>query len=209
MPSPPRDIVNSKPQPPFAKLTKAGAIFLRRLKQMNSFAPSTEQKFSGSPHDRTAGADAGQSSDHSPRRLVRGFHRSIMAAFTIQPLVFLVSLAPLHLEGTIIVTTWVALMLTYILSTTDRMRSDLRTGERKWNELRDQANEMADAYYKLACAHERLKNKYNGLYAEHLRQRGATLLVAKKARGAAADLPSGVNGSAAVVHEFPNPKGVA
>ena len=161
---------------------------------MNTYSvPSTEQHhFSSASNERSAGADDARQPYPFSERLTRGFHRSIIAACTIPPLVFLVSLSPLNLDGTIIVTAWVALVLTYVLTTLARMRSDLRTGERKWNELRDNALALEAAY-------ERGIDKYNDLYAAYIEQRGAVPLVAKRARGAAADSPSGGNGSAAVV----------
>jgi hypothetical protein len=98
---------------------------------------------------------------------------------------------PLGAQGAIIVTAWVALMLTYVLSTTARMRSDLRIGERKWNELQDNARIIETAY-------ERLGNKYNVLYAELLLERGVVSLVAKRSGKDAAAGLRGVE-SAAVV----------
>lgn len=143
---------------------------------------------------------AGQPEEVSNKRLARGFRRSVAAASTIPPLVAIASVLPLGAQGAVIVTAWSALALVYVLSTLARMRSDLQTGERKWNELCSEALAIEQA-------HERLKGKYNKLYAAYIEQRGAIPLVAKRKRGTAADSPSGVNGSAADVVEFPKGAG--
>jgi hypothetical protein len=155
---------------------------------MNFSAPRVEAI---SSLDSSQEQYAGHPEHVTNKRLARGFHRSIIAGCTIPPLVFLVSLSPLHLEGTVIVTTWVALMLVYIFTAMANMRDDLRTGERKWNELRDNALTLETAY-------ERLGNKYNVLYAELLLERGVVSLVAKRSGKDAAAGLRGVE-SAAVV----------
>lgn len=160
---------------------------------MNSFAPSTDQPRSGVPNSRSAwGQKAGQPEHIAMKRLARGYFPALLAGCTLPPLVFISSLAPLNLTGVAVVTAWTTIAIMGILHVAHRMRGNLIIGNRKWNELQANAIDLERAY-------ERLDRKYNLLYAEYLLQRGAVPLVAKRARGMVADLPSGVNGSATVV----------
>jgi hypothetical protein len=143
---------------------------------------------------------AGQSEEHSMnKRLARGYIPSICAGVSILPLMFVSAVFPMQWDGIIAVTGWSTLAVAYIVHVLNRMRRDLHTGYRNWCEMHKRVHVLADGYKASECARERLIKEYNTLYAEHLLQRGAIPLVAKRARGAAADSPSGVNGSAVVV----------
>lgn len=172
---------------------------------MNSFAPSAEQlPGSGSPHNRSArGRSARQPSDHSPRRLARGYIPALCAAVSIPLLTFAAAAFQLNMTGVIAVTAWVSVEIVYIVHVLIAKQRSLRIGARKWDLMRQRALLLEEAFKASECARERLIDKYNELYAEYLLERGAVPLVAKKiSRGAAADSSGVLDGSAAVL-EFP------
>lgn len=153
------------------------------------------------PSHRSAwGRNARQPSDHSPRRLARGYIPALCAGCTIPPLVFFAAVLPLNMTGVIAVTAWVSVEIVYIINVLIGKQSSLRIGARKWDLMRQRALLLEEAFEASECARERLIDKYNELYAEYLLERGAVPLVAKKiSRGAAADSSGALNGSAAVL----------
>ncbi len=164
---------------------------------MNISAPRVEAISSPAS---SQGQYAGQSAHIAKKRLARGYIPALCAGVSIPLLTFAAAAFPLNATGVIAVTAWVSVEIVYIVHVLIDKQRSLEIAARKWDELHDQAETMADAYYARSCAYERLSNKYNALYAEYLLQRGVASLVAKRSgKGAAADSSGALNGSAAVV----------
>ena len=160
---------------------------------------------------RPAGTDTARqpASQASKKRLARGFAFAVGFSVCIPLISFASAYLKMDLQGAIGVSCLIGLIVLCIMVVTSEIYDEMVAASEREAEEREHAATCMKALRQMEQDYNDLQEIYAQVYAAYIEQRGAVPLVAKRARGAAADSPSGVNGSAAVVHEFPNPKGAA
>jgi hypothetical protein len=185
---------------------------------MNSLAPSTEQKFSGSPHDRTAGADAGQPEHVAVKWLARAYDRFIekhgddlevigIAGCAAVPVGLAFGAALVHGPFWAITITacsvgFYAAAMSSVVGLRDKL-AEIK--DSKLYELCEARSELCDT---LMAENSQLEHDKAHLLCE----RGGLLrrLKAAETEAAAGELSRSENKEAsAAVFEFPDPKGAA